>query len=1002
MKRMLCRMSIVILMLVVSKLSFAQKTVSGVVNDKNGAPVSGVSVVVKGTTKGTTTDAAGKFSIAVPAGSTTLVFSSVGYKSQELNISSVESATVSLEETNASLNEIVVVGYGTSKRKDLTGSVATVASKDFNKGIATAPDQLIQGKVAGVQILSINGAPGAASTIRIRGANSIRGGNDPLFVIDGVPLDYTSVESGFGSAIGNTPGVNPLNYINPNDIASMDILKDASAAAIYGSRGANGVIIITTKRAQSGQPVLDFNSYVGTAKIMKRIDVLSGDEYRAALSKYGMTSGNFGSSVDALDEILRDAVIQSYNLGLGGGNENARYRFSTSYQNEQGIVKETGYKKVTGNLTSNFKFLDSKKLGLDVRLMVSHTIDQIGPVTNDAGFQQSVIGTALQWNPTHPLKTNKPDSVDNSGSTPRWIYRNGIIVQDPLLGNTTINPLALIHAWQVQGNTTSILGNIQPYYKFNDHFEYRFLYGIIQEEGITRGEIASWLNQQNIEGRGLAGYFTRVLTTQQLTHTLTYNGDLTPNFNLNVVVGYEYRKTDIRGNGMSGQDFTDNGIPYYYQMQASSTNSRSVFAYADPIEYLQSYFGRANVNWRNKIYLTGTLRVDGSSKFGEDHKYGYFPSFGAAWTLTNEDFMKNEKFINYLKIRAGWGITGNQEYPGGAALASATIQQGGATQFQNFANQDLTWEEVHSSNIAVDFTIIDSRISGSVEYFQKITQKPLFLATVAQPGPTGAKYWTNLNAEVHNSGAEVTLNGAIIRQGDFTWNLGINATFLTNEVKKLSGVYETGGLHGQGISGATSQRVANNQPLDVFYLRIWEGIDKTTGQSIYKDDGYSKYYVGDPNPSTLLGLSTDLTYKKFYLVVSGHGGFGHHLYNNTANSVLPIGNLGTRNIASAIMQLPEKEDVSDPIAPSTRYMEKGDFFKLDNATLSYRLGNIGKNFKNASIYITGQNLFVITDFTGFDPEVNVDKSVDGLPSYGIEYTPYPTARKIILGIMFSL
>jgi iron complex outermembrane receptor protein len=987
MKRMLCRMSIVILMLVVSKLSFAQKTVSGVVNDKNGAPVSGVSVVVKGTTKGTTTDAAGKFSIAVPAGSTTLVFSSVGYKSQELNISSVESATVSLEETNASLNEVVVVGYGSGlKKKDLTGSVASVSAKDFNKGVATSPDQLIQGKVPGVQILANNGAPGAGSTIRIRGTNSIRSGNDPLWVIDGVPLDYTSVESGFGSAVGNTPGVNPLNYINPADIATMDILKDATAAAIYGSRGANGVILITTKRAQSGQPSLDVNSFIGTASVMKKIDILSGDEYRAALTKYGITSGNYGSSVDAMDEILRNALIQNYSVGLGGGNENARFRFSTAYQNEEGIVQKTGYKKITGNLTSSFKFLDSKKLGVDVRLMAAHTIDQLGPVTNDAGFQQSVIGTALQWNPTHPLR--KPnDSI--------WIV-------DPALGATTINPLAMLEAWNVQGNTTSILGNLQPYYKFNDHFEYRFLYGVIQEEGITRGQIAKWLNQQNIENRGIAGYFTRILTAQQVTHTLTYNGDVTPNINLNAVAGYEYRKTDIRGNGMSGQDFDENGIPYYYQMQAATVNSRSIYSYADPIEYLQSFFGRVNFNYKNKYYLTGTVRVDGSSKFGENHKYGTFPSFGAAWTISNEDFMKGSTLFNYLKFRVGYGITGNQEFPGGASLAAANITGPGSTQLANYDNPDLRWEKVASANAAIDFNILDSRLNGSIEYYNKITSDPLFLVTVPQPGPTGAKYWTNLTGEVHNSGVEVSLNANIIRQTDFNWNLGVNVAFQQNELKDLVGVYETGALHGQGISGATSQRMANNQPLDVFYLRVWEGIDKSTGQSVYKDDGYTKYYVGDPNPNMLLGITTDLSYKKLYLVINMHGAFGHQLYNNTANSVLPIGNLGTRNISAEILKLPNQEDVSDPIAPSTRYMEKGDYLKLGNATLSYRLGTVGKVFKNSYVYITGQNLFVITDFTGFDPEVNVDKSVDGIPSYGIEYTPYPTARKIIFGISFSL
>jgi TonB-dependent starch-binding outer membrane protein SusC len=971
-------------------VSYGQdRTITGKVTDsKDGSPVAGATVQPKGTRTGTSTRADGTFSLTVGSGVTTLVITSVGYETQEVSLDGKTNVDVSfVPSAGSNLNEVVVTGYGTAKRKDLTGSIASVQAKDFNKGVATAPDQLIQGKVAGVQILNNNGAPGAGSTIRIRGANSIRGGNNPLFVIDGIPLDYTSVESGFNTGVGNTPGSNPLNFINPADIASIDVMKDASAAAIYGSRGANGVVIITTKRSLSGQPSLDITSSVGIGSVMRRIEVLTGDEYRAALTKYGLTSGNFGSSVDALDELLQTAVIQNYSVAVGGGNENARYRFSTSYQNEEGIIPETGYKKITGNLTSNFKFLDSKKLGLDVRLLASHTTNQLAPVTNDAGFQQSVIGSALQWNPTHALR--KPnDSI--------WVV-------DPALGATTINPLALLAAWDVYGNTINILGNIQPYYKFNDHLEYRMLYGIVRESGTTRGQIARWLNQQGIEGRGIAGIFNRELTTHQLTHTLNYNGKINPDLSLNALLGYEYRKSDIRGSGMTGQDFDDNGIAYYNQLQAATVNSRGIFAYADPIQYLQSYFGRVAFNFKEKLHLTATVRADGSSKFGENNKYGYFPSFGAAYTLTNEQFIQNLGFFDYLKLRVGWGITGNQEFPGGASLASISITGPGATQFNNYANPDLQWEKVTTTDVGLDFTVWNNRLTGSVEYFKKITSDPLFLVTVPQPGPQGARYWKNLDCEVDNTGLEITLNAAVIRNDNIAWNLGANATFLKNKVTNLGdAVYETGGLHGQGISGATSQRIVNNRPLNVYYLRVWEGIDKATGQSIYADDGYSRFYVGDPNPNTLLGINTDFSYKKWMVIVNMHGAYGHQIYNNTANSVLPIGNLGTRNIDKNILSLPDLPAQSDPITPSTRYMESGNFLKLSNATISYRIGTIGKIFRNAVVQLTGQNLFVITDFTGFDPEVNVDKSVDGIPSYGIEYTPYPTARKFILGVNFSL
>jgi iron complex outermembrane receptor protein len=999
MKRLLRHSGLPVLLLLFSSFLFAQKVITGKVSDKNGAPLSGVSVAAKGSTRGTTSDGNGNFSLSVASSVTRIVISSVGYATQEIDVSSTTSVTVMLEEVVANINEVVVVGYGTAKRKDLTGSVATIQAKDFNRGVVTAPDQLIQGKVPGVQILSNNGAPGAGSTIRIRGTNSIRSGNEPLFVIDGFPLDYISVEGGFSSAIGNTPGVNPLNYINSFDIASIDILKDASAAAIYGSRGANGVIMINTKKTTTGAPLIEVSSYIGTASVLKKFKILSGDEYRAAISKYGLQSGNFGQSVDALGAILHNGLLQNYNVGMSGGNENAKFRFSTGYQNEEGIVKQTGFKKFTTNLTSNLKFLDSRKFGLDVRLMASHTIDQLGPVTNDAGFQQSVVGTALQWNPTHALTVNKPDSTDNQG---RVIYRNGIWVQDPNLGNTTINPLAMLASWDVKGNTSYLLGNLQPYYKFNDHWEYRFLYGIIHQEATTKAQVARWLNQQNIETRGVAGIFINQLTSQQLTHTLTYNGKINPELDLNALIGYEYRKQDYSGSGMSGQDFSDNGIPYYNQLQGTSQNSRSIYSYASPIEYLQSFFARANFNYRQKYYLTATFRADGSSKFGKNNKYGYFPSFGAAWTMSSEEFIKNISFINYMKLRVGWGRCGNQEYPGGAALASASVQQGGGTSFNNFGNESLKWETVTNSNVALDFTVWQNRITGSVEYFNKITSDPLFLTTTPQPGPLNSKYWTNLHAKVHNSGVEIALLINVVKQKDFTCDVGANMAFLQNKLTDLIGVYETGALHGQGISGATSQRMVSNYPLNEYYLRVWQGIDKTTGQSLYQDDGYTKYYVGDPNPKTLLGITTTVEYKKWQLRANLRGAFGHYLYNNTANSVLPVGNLGTRNISSEILKLSNQEDVSDPIAPSTRYLEKGNFVKLGDATISYRFGTIQKTVKNLVVYLTAQNLFVITKFTGFDPEVNVDKSVDGLPSYGIEYTPYPTARKFIFGINFSL
>ena len=414
-KRFMRALLLPVVMLFAFQVTFAQtKTVSGKVTDiRDGSPVAGVSVTAKGTTVGTSTGADGSFSFSVPSDATTLVFSSVGFATRELAISDNMSIALS-GAAGSNLSEVVVTGYGTARKKDLTGAVTSVKAKDFNQGVFAAPDQLIQGKVAGVQVTNASGAPGGAATIRIRGVGSIRSGNAPLIVVDGVPLSGGSAAPNNGTPLGGTPGDNPLNFINPSDIASMDVLKDASATAIFGSRGANGVIMITTKKGQTGAPKIEFTTAVGASNLLKRIDVLDGNEYRAALKQYNLTGGDFGSNVDALDAILRTGFQQNYNIAITGGNENGRYRVSAGYLDNQGIVKESGFKKYSTSLTSSFKFLDSKKLGLDFNIIAAHTQTQIAPISNDAGFQGSLIGTALQWNPTHPLyKPNDSIWVNN-------------------------------------------------------------------------------------------------------------------------------------------------------------------------------------------------------------------------------------------------------------------------------------------------------------------------------------------------------------------------------------------------------------------------------------------------------------------------------------------------------------------------------------------------------------------------------------------------------------
>ena len=968
-----------------------QRTVTGRVTDSANSPLVDATVSVVGKSINTKTKADGTFTINVPSGPNQLRVSYIGFEIQTVPIIS-DNLSITMTAATQSLTDVVVVGYGTARRKDLTGSTASVREKDFNKGVFTAPDQLIQGKAAGVLVINNTGQPGGATTVRIRGTSSIRSGNQPLYVVDGVPLAGGSARpGGSGGDFGSDPG-NPLAFINPNDIASMEILKDASATAIYGSRGANGVIIITTKRGKTGAPQLDASASTSVSRILRQLKVLNADEYRQALRNYdlvdssGRLKGDFGGNVNAFDAITRSAITQNYNVAMSGGTENGKYRLSVGYLDQQGIIKTSELRKLTANLTSSFRFLESKKLGLDINVLVTQTDEQIAPISSYVGFTGNLISQALQWNPTHPLIKPGTDSA--------WI--------DPAVGATTINPLVQLQYFDDKAKVNTILASISPSYKITSELEYRFLYSVNRQVGVRRGQANRLLNAQGIENIGVAFIGNEEQTNTQLTNTLNYNHPITSDINLNAVVGHEWLTFDRRGNSVTGRNFTNVGLNYYDFLQYSTQSDRGISSFASPTTELQSFFGRAIINFKDKYLITGTYRADGSTRFGANNKYGYFPSVGLAWNASSEEFLKNNPFINNLKVRLSWGKTGNQEFRSGASLSRYTFEGPGAIRRANVGNEDLKWETSTTSNAGIDFSILNNKLSGSVDYFYKKTTDVLFERTIVQPAPAGTRFWINLPGYVLNKGVEVMLTANVVRGTDVNWNIGGNAAFLQNTVEGLAGFYETGELRGQGFSNVRGQRLINGQPLNVWYLRRFEGLDKTTGQSVYTDEGNTLFYSGSPNPKMLLGLSSDVSYKNFSATVNMNGTFGHYLFNNTAATVLGIGNLGNRNIAKALIESDSKEAISNAPAPSTRNLEKGNYLKLANATLGYRIGNIGKNFRNVSVTLTGQNLFVITKYTGFDPEVNSDAGVEGIPSLGVEYIPFPSARTFLLGINFSL
>ena len=1004
-KTLLSALLCTVFVLLVQVASAQDKTITGKVTDsKDGAPVQGATVQAKGTRTGTSTKADGSFTLSVGSNVSTLVISSVGYETQEVSIAGKSSVEISFVSSGgANLNEVFVTGYGTARKKDLTGAVGSLKAKDFNKGIQASPQTLIQGKVAGVQVTGDNGAPGAGVTLRIRGNSSLRNGNSPLIVVDGVPLSNSNSrpDIGLSDVGGSTPSGNPLNFINPADIASIDVLKDASAAAIYGSRGANGVIQITTKRGQSGAPKVEFNASVGISSIAKRLDVLTGDQYRTALGEFGFPTSvsnnttptaNFGSSVNALDAVIRTAKTQNYGVAFSGGNENGRYRASFSYLNQEGIVQKSGFEKLTAGLTSNFKLLDNKKLGLDFSILTSQTNEDVAPISGTAGFKGSLIGQALQWNPTRSLfKTDGTLNFD--------------------YGSDQINPLAYSRAYFDKAKVTSVLANFAPSYKITNDLEYKLQVSVNYSVGSRHQYTTAYININDIaiDGNGKGGEANiaqNELLSKQVTNTLSFVKDIAKNVNLNAVIGHEYLKTDFNGSSMYARRFLPTDKPYYYFMSSSDPSTRRTNGFADPTTELQSFFGRVVVNLSDKYLFNATMRADGSSKFGSNNRYGYFPSVSAAWNLDKENFMKSVSFVRNLKLRASWGITGNQEFPAGAAQILYVLNGSNPATFQQsqIANPNLKWESTTTANVGADFSLLKGKINGSIDYFNRDTKDLLFPRDAADPvTPNGAIQWSNIDGDVINKGFEISLNGDIIKKKDLTWNLGVNASFLNNTLKNFVGEIPTGEVNGQGLSGAFAQLIKTGYALNSFYLKKFIGIDKTTGISLYQD-GEAKFFMGSANPKVLLGVSTSVNYQKFSLDLNFNGAFGHYLYNNTANGVTSFNNIGKRNIGLSEYNIAKSlgEKPVNPTSASSRYLEKGDYLKLNNATLSYAVGNLGKNIRNANVFVTGQNLFVITKFTGFDPEVNVAKPMNGVPSFGMENTPYPSARTFTVGINFTL
>ncbi|MCF2444435.1 TonB-dependent receptor [Dyadobacter sp. CY345] len=978
---------------IITLTGYAQNAVSGKVLDSKGSGLPGVAITIKGSTTGTNTDVDGNFQISV-APNATLTFSSIGFESQDVPVGNKSTLSVTLSEDVRALEEVVVVGYGTVKKKDATGAVSALGSKDFQKGIVTSPEQLMQGRVAGVQITQSSGEPGGGINVRIRGTSSVLGGNNPLFVIDGVPLSGDNTSSGGDNqGVGRQPAKNPLNFLNPDDIASIDILKDASATAIYGSRGANGVVLITTKRGK-GKGSLDYGYSLGVSNITKRYDLLNAQEYIAAGGQ------DQGSETDWQKELFRTAMTHQHNLSYGGGDNTGNYRFSLGYLSQDGIVQTSNVKRYSVGFSGTKKFINNK-LTIGSNLNFANTLDTGVPISENIGFEGDLLGSILKANPTR--------SVYNAGGG-----FNQVTTTEP-------NPMAFVKLSRDKNSTLRALGNINAEMELLEGLKFKTVLGFDKSMSSRKQAYGSDLLVTGITEIGRV-YIRDVEANNQLWENyFTYDKEF-GKVTLNALLGYSYQSFENGSKNVSAANFrTTNldlminnlGIAGTVEIKDGTALS-SVGSVVQNSSYvkdeLQSYFGRVNLGFGNKYLFTGTLRVDGSSKFGGNNKYGYFPSGAFKWKLVEEKFIPKTVFTD-LSLRVGYGVTGNQAIPHNVydrrdRYSDYVINQngdgitGGGLNAVAFNNPDLKWESTAALNLGIDFSILKGRLSGSIDAYNKSTKDLLFKVVAAQPAPNPFVY-TNLDTDIQNRGIELALNGIVVEGTKFSWEVLVNASYNKNLVKNLVGTYDTGEINGQGLSGAFAQRLAEGQPLFAYFLREFGGFDDN-GNSIYPNGDFQQFLGGkSPLPKVNAGLTNNLKYGNFDMSIFFNGVFGNYLYSNTANAFFTQGSFANgRNVTKDVIGNGEGGLNAPDV--STRFLEKGNFIRMQNFSLGYRIPlKSSKVLSNARIFVSGQNLFTITKYSGQDPEVSTNKSLNDIPSFGIDYTAYPRSRTWTIGANFS-
>jgi TonB-dependent starch-binding outer membrane protein SusC len=995
-------------------------TITGrVIDATTQRPLSGANVVIVGTQRGTITRPDGMFLLtAVPAGGHVIRASQIGYGSDQQDVSVAAGATATvnfeLQPQAVVLDELVATGYGTQRREAITGSIATVNAEEANVGVVSNPEQMIQGRAAGVNIVQNSGEPGSGIQILVRGGTSISASNEPLYVIDGVPINNVSVEPG-GIGIRSAAALprNPLNTMNPADIESITILKDASATAIYGSRAANGVVLITTKQGASGRVVVEYDGYVAASSQHRFLDLMSGAEYRQFVQQQVQRDPQtFQPILDGLGQantdwqraMIRDAVTHNHNLAFSGGTENTQYRASLNYMNQEGVVINNGFERIQGRINGSHQAFDNR-LRLGLNLNASHVINNYLPWENTGGFEGGVFTNMVNFNPTRPIHIQDPATGQQR------FFEMGAGRQ------SVANPVALAEQMDDFANSTRTLGNVSAQLDLVPGLTAHLLLGADRSESTRRTYIPRE-SAVGVEWLGRARQHGRDNTALTLQSYGTYNQQFGGMHALDLVAGYEYAEYETGEFWAESRQFLSDVLRYHH-LGGGAQLIRPESWRED--HRMVSFFGRANYSLMDRYYLTGVLRRDGSSRFGAGNKWAVFPAVSAAWRISEEDFLRGGIFSD-LRLRAGYGLQGNPGVPpyaslilleptGGARYVFGESVVTGVQPTRN-PNPNLKWEETAQFNVALDFGLQNNRYTGTLEYYVKNTEDLLLTVPVPQPAVAATRL-ENIGS-VRNTGLEASFDAVVVSTPAFSWNAGLVFATESNEVTDIGGrSIRTGGVSGQGQTGQQAQVIMEGHALGTFWGPEFSHVDAEGRQLFHcaregsdcvngvtrSPTGDDFRVIGNANPDFSLGLRSQLAWRNFDASFLVRSEVGRDVFNNTALVYATQSNAKQdKNFLRAATTDPvlSQIGIDEPAIFSSLWIEDGSFVRLQNLTIGYTFDTprFAPQLHNARIYLSGDNLLLLTGYDGYDPEVH---TASGLASRGIDYLNYPRPRTITAG-----